>query len=177
MDATKANMEITACVMNVISYEKAYCLFPRATLENRVTTVFSDIKITDGIVDCMRKYSRRGWTFHEGSTLRHSDRAFAATGRMIDDSLSWVIPLDTTGLSPSKSFPAHSKSRLTQLAHDPVAVCSWRWGSIGTRLDFRVLKMSNLQYAYALNHAHHQYLALTFKTSSNGNAHSVENIQ
>ncbi|PIL37605.1 transcription factor [Ganoderma sinense ZZ0214-1] len=66
--AKNAPMEVilgfhSTTVMNVISYEKAYCLFPRATLEERRALVSSSC-LGRGTPreDGLDKYRRRGWS-------------------------------------------------------------------------------------------------------------------
>lgn len=140
--------------MNVISFEKAYCLFPRATLQNRVTAVSSDDPDAFGgrskLSVCVHKYEERGWTFESLRKIRRSDPAFR-THRKIDDSMSWVIPLSP--VQPVGSSP-------TQLTHDPVAICSWTHGEGDVLLYFQVLTLPTLQYAYVLRYKHNQNLLL-----------------
>ncbi|KAI0681875.1 hypothetical protein C8T65DRAFT_690547, partial [Cerioporus squamosus] len=51
-----------ACVMNVISYEKAYCLFPQATLEQRRTLLSSSCRGKGKHrMDGLAKYQLRGF--------------------------------------------------------------------------------------------------------------------
>ncbi|EIW61531.1 uncharacterized protein TRAVEDRAFT_27113 [Trametes versicolor FP-101664 SS1] len=52
----------STCVMNVISYEKAYCLFPRATLEKRLSLLSSSCRGRSKRRSAgLEKYARRGF--------------------------------------------------------------------------------------------------------------------
>ncbi|KAI0638623.1 hypothetical protein C8Q77DRAFT_1215387 [Trametes polyzona] len=62
----------STCVMNVISYEKAYCLFPRATLEERRSLLSSSCRgRSKRRATGLAKYTRRG--FKMISTLARED--------------------------------------------------------------------------------------------------------
>ncbi|KAI0436020.1 hypothetical protein F4803DRAFT_557410 [Xylaria telfairii] len=49
----------TSCIMNFISWNKAYCVFPRATLLFGETVTLASQR--DEYVELHKKYSRRGW--------------------------------------------------------------------------------------------------------------------
>ncbi|KAI1282223.1 hypothetical protein F5Y07DRAFT_395023 [Xylaria sp. FL0933] len=49
----------TSCIVNFISWNRAFCIFPRATLLFEETVALT--KMTDYEVELHKKYSRRGW--------------------------------------------------------------------------------------------------------------------
>ena len=87
-----------ACVMNFITHEAAYSLYPRATFEDFAADPFSRGRGSDG--KAWEKYSRRGWTM-----IQDSDTAFPSTNsfsigrrRFVSDRLSWKQPLSFENL-------------------------------------------------------------------------------
>ena len=84
-----------ACVMNVITFKQAHCLYPRATLEERLSLVCTD-RQDDVIERVYERYHQRGWsiirTLGEVAS-RTSDPALSDTTRWVNDYFSWTIPL------------------------------------------------------------------------------------
>ncbi|KAI0703516.1 hypothetical protein C8T65DRAFT_578754, partial [Cerioporus squamosus] len=155
--ARKTPMEVilgfhSTCVMNVISFEKAYCLFPRATLEERLSLLSSSSAgFSKRRRQSVAKYAIRGFTIIERIpfTDLRSPRLFPLGWRWIDDSSSWVIPLDTTDVAP----PASSNKRSSPLLHDPVVVCNWevRYTPCrGVVMHYVVAKSELLRYRYLI---------------------------
>ncbi|KZT06562.1 uncharacterized protein LAESUDRAFT_700451 [Laetiporus sulphureus 93-53] len=112
----------STCVMNVISYEKAYSLYPRATFKERRSLVCA----TDGPKQepAIEKYSARGWQMLRKLSRkerRSTNCSFRGGSRWIADHDSWVIELDLAGVDLS---PALSSASLP-LVCDPVAVTNW----------------------------------------------------
>jgi hypothetical protein len=72
-------------VMNVLSWNRAHCLFPRTTLEERRIYAFRE-------QEAVSRYVRRGWDVcsREGRPARE-----VLEGRRVGDGLTWSIPLDT----------------------------------------------------------------------------------
>ncbi|KAF7799846.1 hypothetical protein EIP86_011088, partial [Pleurotus ostreatoroseus] len=83
----------STCVLNVISYNMAYCLYPRATLEDHYSVPLRDDEgMDDAVLD---KYRSRGFSFRR--IPRAADKAFGATTvRGLGDKYCWRIPLDRT---------------------------------------------------------------------------------
>ncbi|KAI0758171.1 hypothetical protein C8Q74DRAFT_1373203 [Fomes fomentarius] len=155
----------STCVMNVISYEKAYCLFPQATLEEHRTLLSSSCRGKGKHrMDGLLKYHQRGWevlytlplaevipdpasplypTFMRVSTKP----SFRMGWRWIDDGSSWVLPLSQTGVSP----PPAANASTPPLTHDPVAVCNWEvryHPARGAVMHFEVAAGKVLRYRY-----------------------------
>lgn len=109
--------------MNIIAFNKAYCLYPRATLQERLSLVctFRD----DADVECVyTRYNNRGWgiirsyRMAPGFTL---DPSFSYGARWIDDGFSWSIPLSYH----FKHEVISINSQTPPLVHDPVSITSW----------------------------------------------------
>ncbi|KAI0649613.1 hypothetical protein C8Q79DRAFT_1005980 [Trametes meyenii] len=145
----------SACMINVISYEKAYCLFPRATLHKRRSLLTSCLR--GGYIGSARDIAAihgRGYEMVDGLNSEEicattTTSTFVLGWRWIDDCASWVINFDTTDIFPKSSTCAPS----LPLTHDPVAVCgfSLRY-NIGTKasISFVVLEGPLLRYSYTL---------------------------
>lgn len=137
--------------MNVISFEKAYCLFPRATLEDRRSIVTLRYNPEPGVLqNCIEKYEERGWSFENFRDVYQQDPAFYLGDRWINDSMSWVIPLDTTELQ----HPPPANPYSAPLLHDPAAVCNWRISnprSYHSITEAEVFESRNLRYTYVIS--------------------------
>jgi len=84
----------SACVMNMITHDKAYSIFPWATFEERRSL----IHVKDLEVEMMArlKYEGRGWQFINGTDVNESrDRpaSFIRGPRQLGDSRCWMIQL------------------------------------------------------------------------------------
>ncbi|KAI0694244.1 hypothetical protein C8T65DRAFT_585148, partial [Cerioporus squamosus] len=155
--ARKTPMEVilgfhSTCVMNVISFEKAYCLFPRATLEERLSLLSSSSAgHSRRRRQSVAKYAIRGFTIIERIpfTDLRAPSLFPLGWRWIDDSSSWVIPLDITDVAPSASPNKSSPP----LLHDPVVVCNWEVQYTplrGAVMRYVVAKSELLRYRYLI---------------------------
>ncbi|KAI0329622.1 hypothetical protein GY45DRAFT_850264 [Cubamyces sp. BRFM 1775] len=84
----------STCVMNVISYHKAYCLFPQATLEERLALFTSSpsedslSRNTDQYRCAISKYTERGFTFIRGSRISSAERGAGTTHKDLQDDLA-----------------------------------------------------------------------------------------
>ncbi|KAI0658618.1 hypothetical protein C8Q70DRAFT_1045595 [Cubamyces menziesii] len=166
----------STCVMNVISYEKAYCLFPQATLEERISLLTSSCRgRSRHRAPGVAKYHKRGFCMitapapddvepdpmSAGTPAPYSYRLVVASPsgfahkppfrlgwRWIDDSASWVLPLPCAGVAPP---PAPNMST-PALTHDPVAVCNFELLYEGMRrgavMNFHVTTGKVLRYRY-----------------------------
>ncbi|KAI0649612.1 hypothetical protein C8Q79DRAFT_997722 [Trametes meyenii] len=98
--ARRSPMEVilgfhSTCVMNVIAYNKAYCLFPRATLEERRSLLtWSSQGRAKRRIEGLVKYSARGFRmleFLEDNEVITSqpERSFPLKPRWMGDSDTW----------------------------------------------------------------------------------------
>jgi len=89
----------STAVMNAITHEAAYALFPNATFEENITllTTKESIKRDQAI----QKYAARGWK--AVSTISSEDQEnknapLRSGKRWISDNQTWIIPLDASGV-------------------------------------------------------------------------------
>ncbi|KAI0424038.1 hypothetical protein F5Y09DRAFT_348133 [Xylaria sp. FL1042] len=98
----------TSCIMNFISWNKAFCIFPRATLLFGETVALT--RWNDYDVELHKKYSRRGWrqrsrpvTLAEGAKKYAPRDVFPLGGlgrdRRIGGSDTWTMNLSTAGVA------------------------------------------------------------------------------
>ena len=139
--------------MNVITFNKAYCLFPRATLEAGRSLLSSS---TQGVYrnrgKALAKYTERG--FDVAFSLPPGDLAarkpmFPLGWRWLDDENSWVIPLDTFGVD----VPSRPNQLSLPLVDDPSIVCNWQTQYSSTKgaiMRFAVIKSDLLRYRYVI---------------------------
>lgn len=85
--------------MNIITHDKAYSLYPKATLEERRSLMYS----TEGLKQdsARKKYKKRGWSMVERLTveeLQDPVSAFTPGHRYVGDSKCWTIPLSSPPL-------------------------------------------------------------------------------
>lgn len=131
--------------MNVISYEMAYCLYPRATLHEHRTLVSGD-KPSPTQPAALLKYSERGFEIMLVDRGRLRVRSlFAENMRYMGDSQCWTLTLDTAWMQAS-SWPICG---LPMLSHDPVSATSWNL-TIGysVYMSYRVTKFSKTAFHY-----------------------------
>lgn len=85
-----------ACVMNVLTHQHVYALFPRATLIDRVTLAINTAGEGERWDIARQKYAKRGWRVvdlgHEDLALEES-ADFQCVPRWIGDSKTWTVPL------------------------------------------------------------------------------------
>ena len=82
--------------MNVITHQRAYALFPRATLADRVTLAINTAGEGERWDVARQKYATRGWRVvdlgHETLAVNESID-FRCTDRWVGDSETWTVPL------------------------------------------------------------------------------------
>ncbi|KAI0684139.1 hypothetical protein BC835DRAFT_1293861 [Cytidiella melzeri] len=160
--ASRSPMEVilyfhSTVVMNVISWDRAYCLYPRATLEDRTSLLVRRYGVL--IRNIVTKYTARGWAFiYSCPASRRKDLALTFVPRWIGDGRSWVIKLPTEGVTAPPSFNSISRP----LTRDPCCLTSWRLlprdedEDPYPMVDFGVTVSSNAffyQYTTLIHHA------------------------
>jgi len=135
--------------MNFISYNAAYCLYPRATFEERRTVSMS--VSNQGEAEALGKYAVRGWKIlheiwaHEEKNTKSSFYMYHP--RWVDDERSWAIPLDLTGVV-MRPPPSVTSDAFTW---DPVIQNSWKLArNNGGKLlmTYHVAKSTLFRYNY-----------------------------
>lgn len=95
----------TTALINFISWNKAYAIFPRLTFLWRETVPLTLVAGAYGPLHC--KYGKRGWRMRTESTLdskkeRHLLGDMSRKGnRRIGDKDTWIIRLDRTAVEVS----------------------------------------------------------------------------
>ncbi len=109
--------------MNFITFDHAYCLYPKATLRLGLNLLLQSIR--DGARASLMKYHERGWPYVR--FLEPEDAAFVHTiVRWVCDPHTWVIALHSP--YAATDWPSHV---------DPVAVATWSiasWPANGHRI-------------------------------------------
>ncbi|TCD68637.1 hypothetical protein EIP91_010292 [Steccherinum ochraceum] len=108
----------STCVMNIVSFEKAYSLYPRASIVNHRSLV-TCMEPSEGQPAALKKYSDRG--FRIETIVGSYDPDFPLGDRYIGDCNCWTLNLDMSGVQTS--FAVNEVS--TPLTHDPVSATSW----------------------------------------------------
>ena len=85
-------------VTNVISWSKAYALFPYSTFIRRDGLLLQ--KRNEYFENQLRKYQQRGWTTEESPPVEDKERRreFARI-RRVGDRSSFIVPFDTSGMT------------------------------------------------------------------------------
>lgn len=83
-------------VVNLITHDAAYCLYPRGTLIKKVTLA-QPYSLSPVMPAALEKYSRRGWDVIHHLPLAEAfgvNASFPFGLRHVGDSLTWKIPLE-----------------------------------------------------------------------------------
>lgn len=130
--------------MNVISHEKAYALYPRATFEERRSLMYS----TEGMHQeaARNKYVFRGWTMVEKISyeeLRNKTSAFKPGRRFIGDKDCWTMEL-----FPKLEIPF-------EIDHAQNFIQSNTWGlfytsNLEAKMSFCLLLTPSLRFSYTV---------------------------
>lgn len=135
--------------MNVIAFDAAYSLYPRATFDLRCGLSLAQISPREA--KALAKYVTRGWAIHstiwphEEDTLEPIFKVYAL--RRMGDRDSWVIPLDTTNITLRSPFTLSSPP----FKEDPAAFSSWKLDdhTLGQyRMAYHFLSSTILKYDY-----------------------------
>lgn len=89
-------------VTNLISWEKAYALFPQATFIDQQGVLFQhNSPLLD---EHIRKYRRRGYRFVGAFSGGGKSSLSIKEARRIGDPYSWIIRLDTVGVANPENY-------------------------------------------------------------------------
>ncbi|KAH9918734.1 uncharacterized protein BXZ73DRAFT_92162 [Epithele typhae] len=140
----------STCVMNIITYNAAYSLYPYATFEQHEAVVINNGSLQAKAA--LVKYSARGWRIiaNPSPLIPLLDRrAFHPNvPRWVCDGKTWMIPLDLDDIALPEA-PSASSARLTG---DPVAECGWMLEGRDTALavSLQVLASTVLLWRYTV---------------------------
>jgi hypothetical protein len=140
--------------MNFIAFDAAYSLYPRATFEECRALSFASLDDRD--IQALGKYARRGWSIianiwpHELDSPRFA--SFCITKeRWVKDPLSWVVPLDMTGVEPRPPLlPMSERFDWDPAVHNSWSIIKWTNGS-KMFMAYHVLKPTIFRYAYLVS--------------------------
>lgn len=140
-----------ACVMNIITYNRAYCLYPRATLEDHISLICT-VRSDKTIRRTFAKYSQRGWTISLCSTdlpLSTLHSLCINRPRTMTGPFTWTIRLPDP---PVSTFYINERSAV--LRSDPVSAASWTFLASDTgfcRMKFELIRSPHLCHVYVRN--------------------------
>ncbi|KAH7916548.1 hypothetical protein BJ138DRAFT_1139306 [Hygrophoropsis aurantiaca] len=133
-----------SCVMNIIAFDAAYSLYPRATFCERSALQMREPGDGEHAL-AMAKYSIRGWTLL--SKVLPTNKLFKPYKmRSVGDSFTWTIPLDITGVQLRPALTPNSKI----FTWDPVVHNSWKlkYGRTKMYADYRPVVSTRFRYNY-----------------------------
>ncbi len=136
-------MDVIAAVMNVITFKAAYCLYPRATFEERTSLLMTNDN--SRVTTAVAKYCLRGWTFTRDPIPHKSHYYHIGKMRNINDSMTWKIPLCQEGVQTRAALSSTSPP----FTWDPIEPNSWailqRDGFI---MHYNIQRTYSLRYCY-----------------------------
>lgn len=148
----KSSPTCSGCVMNLITHDKAYSIFPRETFENRRSLIFDKYSA----VNARSKYEERGWTFVKVSEIQPQSQLspFRRGVRRLGDSKCWSISLH------------HDQYRNTSVWESN----SWKLmytGNNATPMNIWVLldRPSVFHFTYLVNHRLAQHVRREYLTN------------
>ncbi|KAK7696086.1 hypothetical protein QCA50_000729 [Cerrena zonata] len=167
----------STCVMNVISCDMAYSLYPKATFGKRSSLIC--IPATNSqTATAHAKYRKRGWSVrHTFTEFEFKNDYHLDVFRSMGDKHCWSIPLDPIPITERIPLSQGSKP----LEHDPVVTSSWLLGherNAGGRMDFNVFDSERLACYYVVSSAGAslaiQYLNNQHETASGNKNHHCD---
>ncbi|KAG1891198.1 hypothetical protein F4604DRAFT_398097 [Suillus subluteus] len=126
----------STCVMNIITFDAAYSLYPVATFEERMAIQIPG----SNRLDVVKKYVQRGWRVFAvfgPEHVTHPQLFLLNEKRWVGDRHCWSIPLDTTGVTPRPALSLSSEC----FSWDPSIQNGWIMECEGDSAAFHVPKM------------------------------------
>ncbi|KAH9896703.1 hypothetical protein C8Q73DRAFT_664433 [Cubamyces lactineus] len=143
-------------ILNIVTYNAAYSLYPQATLEEYRSLVLNGGD--QGKAAALEKYSRHGWQAipNPSPLIQQLDHSLLHIGksRWVCDEHTWTIPLSMEGVEPPK--PASPTSPV--LSWDPIVECGWKFVHSSTPrsrlvvVEFSVVRSTILRWRYTTGH-------------------------
>lgn len=181
----------SSCVVNFISWNKAYSIFPRTTFINRQTAPLT--RQYGYTLRHFDKYEERGFEFV--GPLSSSIRAGTSRHRSVGDKHTWKFPLDTTGVTPpapgdyppdfvlesctfNMQYEAHISNTGPDLGDWPPNNDAWdadgRWHYVCLRTS--TYKHPSLQYSY-MDTDHHTFFDGAFEKALDRQAFYMQMVK
>jgi hypothetical protein len=139
-------MTILACVMNIVSFENAYSLYPKETFETRRSLVC--VSAGPRQETARQKYANRGWELftsvsdEEKKSLRSSLRQ---GNRWVGDRNCWTLPLGCEGVDLSSCITPRTDCPV----HDYLALHTWQLRyAPAPQIDFNIFRSPVLKTNY-----------------------------
>ncbi|KZV70733.1 hypothetical protein PENSPDRAFT_432296 [Peniophora sp. CONT] len=155
----------STCVMNVITHQHAYALFPRATLEDRVTLAINTAGEGERWDIARAKYAKRGWRVvdlgNEDLAIKESTD-FQCMNRWVGDSETWTVPL----------LP-----KLPQLGDDFMTVNAFRLAYTeehGAEIGYDLCESPRLKFCYTSVRQEREALSSTIVSLFNRSAERTD---
>jgi len=181
VEATSSPLEVilgfhSTTVMNFISSDAAYSLYPIATFEERSGMGMPSAGSSPSAI---QKYTQRGWRTYFIPTPYHTEHPteppfFLDQARWVGDHHTWVMPLDQTGV---KKRPPLSPAS-APLTFDPVLCNGWKMSedtrnpSNGCDTNYYPLRTTLFRYNYAIPVESLAFSIRTWATLQGKHAHS-----
>jgi hypothetical protein len=115
-------LTIAACIMNFITFDAAYSLYPNATFEHLLNLALK--MESDNDQRCVAKYAKKGWRTIANFWPQDEQTAaiFAVENkRSIGDNMCWTLPLNVTCLPCRPRLSTRSEA----FRWDPASHTSW----------------------------------------------------
>ena len=135
--------------MNIITFDAAYCLYPRSTFQCNVNLALG--KICDRVSACLSKYAERGWPVIPLRSLPPNaamDWFRLGGARSVGDFMTWTVTLDTSNVHRRRRMSPRSQ----QFQWDPVLYNSWilstMTNSMIVKPTFFIMKSAVFRYTY-----------------------------
>ncbi|KAF8176015.1 hypothetical protein BJ912DRAFT_987673 [Pholiota molesta] len=123
----------SSCVMNIITHDKAYSLYPRATFEDYRSLMFSNSN--DREENALKKYASRGWT-----------TIMLSSARYLGDRGCWTLPiLPALACPPGRGESNSWNVRFPRYARRP-------------DVDFGAISTKNMKFNYLMTATHEAYV-------------------
>jgi hypothetical protein len=134
--------------MNIITHDKAYSLYPRATFEDYRSLMFSNSN--DREENALKKYASRGWTtimLSSAVTQATAARYRFTTGeRYLGDRGCWTLPiLPALACPPGRGESNSWNVRFPRYARRP-------------DVDFGAISTKNMKFNYLMTATHEAYV-------------------
>lgn len=142
--------------MNVISYNMAVSLYPKATFEERYNQylIYNSKGPVNAAIDNLEQDKHHAWEYRSYCpTIKATNWFMAGEDRYIGDRACWVVNLNTTGVQP--------RTRITPTSPlftwDPLMENTWILENDGTYLymKFCVISLELFRYCYTISHPRH----------------------
>lgn len=152
--------------MNILTYDTAYSIFPRAIFEDRIglALLCSEPSCNES---ALRKYQHRGWTISQhvsNAELGAPTFVFAPKLRYVGDALCWKIPILPT-FHPEQPCCYDIKSNSWTMCYN---------SRLTLTMTYKVVASPRLQFSYLIESDENLVECLEIEIDSNFGEYKVE---